>query len=86
MSDKTAQQRLEAVYVELGVLAGRSRVDADRLVALQEEVGAVAQQLPAEDLTFSEQMRAGIARFEVDHPTLARAAEEVVESLARLGI
>lgn len=86
MSDKTVQQRLEAVYVELGVLARRSPSDADRLVALQEEVGLLVQQLPTDDMTLSEQMRAGIARFEVEHPTLARAAEEVVDNLARLGI
>jgi hypothetical protein len=86
MSDKTVQQRLEAVYVELGVLAGRSQDDADRLAALQVEVGEIMQQLPVADLTLSEQLRSGIARFEAEHPTLARAAEEVVDNLARLGI
>ena len=86
MSDKTVQQRLEAIYIELGVLAERAGADADRLSALQEEVAAAVQQLPAEDLTLSEQMRAGIARFEVEHPTLAKAAEEVIDNLARLGI
>ena len=86
MSDKTAQQRLEAVYIELGVLAERAGLDADRLAALQAEVGIVVQQLPAADSTLSEQLRTGIARFEAEHPTLARAAEEVVENMARLGI
>ena len=35
MGDKTAQQRLEAVYIELGILAGRAGADADRLVVQQ---------------------------------------------------
>lgn len=86
MSEKTVQQRLEAVYLELGRLAARSSDDADRLTELQKELGLAVQQLPAEELSLSEQLSAGIARFEVEHPNLARAAEEVVENLARLGI
>lgn len=87
MTDKTAQQRLEAIYLEVGLLAERS-ADAEALNTIKEELAQVIKQLPQEEveLSFSDQLRQGISRFEAEHPTLAKAAEEIVDNLARLGI
>lgn len=86
MSNNTKQQ-LESIYLELNRLAETS-ADADKLNQLRDQLAEVLQGFPTEalDLSFSDQLRVGIAKFETEHPTLAKAAEEVVDNLARLGI
>ncbi len=86
MSD-TIKSQLETIYLELSHLAETS-ADAEQLHSLREQLGEVITRLPDGEqvLSFSDQLRAGIARFETEHPALAQAAEEIVDSLARLGI
>ncbi len=80
------KQQLERIYVALNQLAETS-ADADRLNSLKRQLATVIEQLPADEgLSLSEQLRAGIVKFEAEHPTLAKTAEEVVDNLARLGI
>ncbi|MGM0563639.1 MAG: DUF4404 family protein [Pseudomonadota bacterium] len=88
MNMKEVRSALEVIYLELDHSGPE---DEQRLAEIRDQIGQVIAGLPdgetpEDDLSPSDQLRSAVTRFESEHPRLARATEEVIDALSRMGI
>ncbi len=87
MNPTELQKTLETLHAELNSAESVDEATRAKLVALAEDIQRLSEQKSTDEVEpLSEQVQDMVLKFEVDHPQLTKALNQVSAALANLGI
>ena len=87
MDPTELQKTLAALHTELNSAESVDEATRAKLVTLAEDIQRLSEQKATDEVEpLTEQVQDMVLKFEVDHPQLTRALNQVSAALANLGI